>query len=320
MKICLTLLLLYNAALAQAQTPVPRIGVLVLQLERAESQAIKGVKLELQRLGYAERKNFRFETHNANGDRSVLQAAAKELVEKNLEVIFTTGTRATLAAAKATEEIPLVFVYPGDPIAAGLVKHSADAARNVTGVAAYGGETTERRIALFKELVPTMTKIHVFFDANSSRAPERVTQTERAAKKIGLQLIGRGIKSSDELKSTFNNLKPETGAGIFQISDDLVESEAEFIFATARKKKLPTMFNEESWAIAGATAAYGPSYFEMGRHAGRIIDQILKGKTPAAIAVVRSSKFDLTINYRGARFIGLRLPNALLKKADKVIR
>ena len=320
MKICFTLLLLLISTFAQAQTGVPRIGVLVQELGRSQSQAIKGLNLELKQLGYSERKNFHFETRNARGDRSALQAAAKELVTKGVEVIFTIGTRAALAAAAATQAIPLVFVLPGDPVASGLPKNSADAARNVTGVAAYGGETTEKRLALFKQILPALSKIYVFFDANSNAARDRVGLAESAAKKIGLQFVGHGIKSSDELKTTLSNLNSEAGAAIFQISDDLVESEAEFVFATARQKKLPTMFNEESWAIAGATAAYGPSYLEMGRHAARIIDQILKGKAPAAIAVVRSDKFDLTINYRAAKYIGLQLPNELLKKADKVIR
>ncbi len=320
MKICFTLLLLLIATFAQAQTGVPRIGVLVQELGRSQSQAIKGLNLELKQFGYSERKNFHLETRNARGDRSALQAAAKELATKGVEVIFTIGTRAALAAAAATQAIPLVFVLPGDPVASGLLKNSADAARNVTGVAAYGGETTEKRLALFKQILPALSKIYVFFDANSNAARDRVALAESAAKKIGLQFVGHGIKSSDELKTTLSNLNSEAGAAIFQISDDLVESEAEFVFATARQKKLPTMFNEESWAIAGATAAYGPSYLEMGRHAARIIDQILKGKAPAAIAVVRSDKFDLTINYRAAKYIGLQLPNELLKKADKVIR
>ena len=320
MKICLTLLLLFTTAFAQAQTRVPRIGILMLELGRAQSQAIKGAGLELKQLGYSERKNFYFDTRNAKGDRSALQAAAKELVAKKVEVIFAPGTRAALAAAAATQEIPLVFVQPGDPVAVGLVKNSTDAARNVTGVAAYAGETTEKRLELLKQLLPALNKIYVFFDANSSASRDRVALTERAAKKIGLQLVGYGVKSSDELKTTFGNLNSEAGAAIFQVSDDLVESEAEFIFATARKKKLPTMFNEESWAIEGATAAYGPSYLEMGRHAARIIDQIIKGIAPAAIPIVQSRKFDLTINYRGANYIGLHLPDAILKKADKVIR
>ncbi|MGH7886526.1 MAG: ABC transporter substrate-binding protein [Candidatus Binatia bacterium] len=320
MKIIFILSLLFISTIADAQTRVPRIGVLVQELGRAQSQAIKGLGLELKQLGYSERKHFHFDNRNAKGDRSALQTAAKELVAKPVDVLFTAGTRATLAAIAASQKIPLVFAHPGDPAVAGLVNSANNAAPNVTGVAAYGGETTEKRLALFKEILPALTKIYVFFDANSSTARDRVGLTESAAKKIALQFVGYGVKSADELKTTLSNLNSEAGAAIFQVSDDLVESEAEFIFATARQKKLPTMFNEEAWAIAGATAAYGPSYLEMGRHAARIIDQILKGKAPAAIAVVRSGKFDLTINYRAANHIGLQLPNELLKKADKVIR
>jgi putative ABC transport system substrate-binding protein len=319
-KIFLTLFLLCVPALANAQSRVPRLGILALELGRAQSLAIRGLTGELKQLGYSERKNIYFETRNAKGDRGALQAAAKELAAKKVDVLFATGTRASLAAAAATQEIPLVFVHPGDPAAAGLVKNPADAARNVTGVAAYAADTTEKRLVLFKEILPALTKIYVFFDANSNAAHDRATAAESAAKKIGLQFVGYGVKSADELKTTLSNVYSEAGAAIFQISDDLVESEAEFIFATARQKKLPTMFNEEAWAIAGATAAYGPSYLDMGRHAARIVEQILKGKAPAAIPIVRSGKFDLTINYRAANFIGLQLPNSLLKKADKVIR
>jgi putative tryptophan/tyrosine transport system substrate-binding protein len=100
----------------------------------------------------------------------------------------------------------------------------------------------------------------------------------------------------------------------------LFESEADFLFETAREKKLPTMFNEEAWAINGALAAYGPSYLEMGRQAARLIDRIIKGEKPESLPVERASKFDLTLNYRTATFIGLRFPEEMLKKAEKVIR
>jgi putative ABC transport system substrate-binding protein len=316
-KSFLIFLLLSIAIQAHAQGRVPRIGILVLDLGRAQSQAIKGLSAELKGLGYTERKNIYLETRNAKGDRGTLQTAAKELAAKKVDLIFTTGTRASTAAAEATREIPLVFVNPGDPVAAGLVK---TAAGNITGVAAYAADTTDQRLALLKEIAPRLTKIHVFFDANSSTAQDRIATTESSTKKIGLQLIAHGVKSADELKTTVSNLSSDAGAAIFHVTDDLVESEADFIFTTARQKKLPTMFNEEVWAIAGATAAYGPSYLDMGRAAARIIDQILKGKAPAAIPIQRSSKFDLTINYRAANAIGLQLSNSLLKKADKVIR
>ena len=304
---------------ALAQAPA-RVGILVQEMERAQSQAIRGLSEELKRLGYRERKDLFFETRNVKGMRAAIQPAARELLEKNVNVIFTTGTSATRAAMATTKDIPVVFVYPGNPIAAGIVKSPEERAKNVTGVAAYAGQTTEKRLALFKEIVPALQKIVVFYDINNSFARDSFKRTESAAKNIGLQTVGYGVKSADELKTTFASLHAENGTAIFQISDELVESEAEFLFATARTKKLATMFNEESWAIAGALAAYGPNYLEMGRQAARLIDSIIKGQKPESLPVERASKFDLTLNYRTANFIGVRFPDALLKKAEKVIR
>ncbi len=320
MKIYLALLLCLSAVSAQAQTRASHIGVLLQEMGRAQSQALKGVGAELKQLGYKERKTLFFEIRNAKGDRSALQTGAKELATKKVDAIFTTGSRATLAATAATQEIPIVFVHPGDPIAAGLIKSSADSPRNLTGVAAYAAETTEKRLALFKEIIPGLTELHIFFDSNSSFSRDNFARAETAAKKMAIPLAAHGVKSIDELKTTLSNLNPQAGAAIFQIADDLVESEAEFIFAMSRQKKIPTMFNEESWAINGATAAYGPNYLDMGRRAGKILDLIVKGKSPAALPLERASKFDLTLNYRAAKFIGFELPAPLLKKAEKVIR
>ena len=320
MKTYLALLLCLIAASAQAQTRIPRIGVLLQEMGRAQSQALKGVSAELKQLGYKERKNLFLDLRNAKGDRSALQTAAKELAATKVDAFFTTGSRATLAATAATQEIPIVFVHPGDPITAGLIKSAVDSPRNLTGVAAYAAETTEKRLALLKEIIPGLTEIHIFFDANSSFSRDNFARAEAAAKKLAIPLAAHGVKSTDELKTTLSNLNPQTGAAIFQITDDLIESEAEFIFTMSRQKKIPTMFNEESWAINGATAAYGPNYLDMGRRAGKILDLIIKGKSPAALPVERATKFDLTLNYRGAKFIGFELPAPLLKKADKVIR
>ena len=320
MKLLLAIFLFLIAATARAQTPIPRVAILVQEMGRAQSQAFKGVSAELSRLGYHERKNIKFEIRDAKGDRSALQAAAKELAAKKVAVIFTAGTRATLAASAATRDVPVVFVHPGDPQAAGMMINSGAAAGNLTGVAAYAAETTEKRLALFKQILPALTKIYVFYDANSNSSRDNVALVIAAAKKLNLVLDTQALKSTDELKTTLGNLRAEPRAAIFQITDDLIENEAEFVFATARQKKIATMFNEESWAIGGATAAYGPSYFEMGRLAGQSIDQIIKGKAPSTLPILRASQFDLTLNYRAATYIGLQLPKDLLKQANKIIR
>jgi putative ABC transport system substrate-binding protein len=313
------MLFLGTPVLALAQSPA-RVGILVQEMERAQAQAIKGLGEGLKRLGYQEQKNLFFETRNAKGNRAALQPAASELLARNVTVIFTTGTSATRAAMTATREVPVVFIHPGDPVAAGLTKNNAEREKNLTGIAAYSSALTEQRVVLFKEIYPELRKLLVFYDANNNFSRANFAVTETAAKKSGLEVVGYGIKSADELKNTLSSLRGEAGSGLFQIADDLFESEPEFIFTTAREKKLPTMFNEESWAIRGALAAYGPSYFEMGRQGARLIDKIIKGEKPASLPIESASKFDLTLNYRTATFIGFPFSKAMLKKADKVIR
>jgi putative ABC transport system substrate-binding protein len=303
---------------AWAQAPA-RAGILVQEMGRAQSQAIKGLSEELKRIGYRERQNLFFEVRNVKGNRSALQPAAAELVAQKVKFIFTTGTSATRAAAAAAD-IPVLFVLPGDPVASGLIKRADDRSKHITGVAAYAAQTTERRLALFKEIMPALQKIWIFFDANNALSRDNLKLAEDAAKKLALQVIGYGIKSADELKTTLGGMRAENGAAIFQVADELVENEAEFLFETARAKKIATMFNEESWAIAGALAAYGPNYLEMGRQAGRLADKIIRGESPASLPLERAAKFDLTLNYRTASFIGLNLTAETIKKADKVIR
>ena len=304
-------------ALASAQS---RLGVLVQEMGRSQTHAIKGLSEELKRLGYQERKNLFIDTRNVKGNRAALQEAARELLKQKINLLFTTGTSATRAAMAATKDIPIVFVHPSDPIASGIIKSPTEPTKNLTGVAAYAAHTTAKRLELFKEIIPDLKKIVVFFDANNIFSRDNLKLAEAAAKKLDLQLSPYGIKSTDELKTTVASLRRENGAGIFQIADDLFESEADFLFETARQKKLPTMFNEESWAIDGALAAYGPNYLEMGRQAGRLVDRIIKGEKAESLPVERASKFDLTLNYRTATFIGIRFPEELLKKAQKVIR
>jgi putative tryptophan/tyrosine transport system substrate-binding protein len=306
-------------ALALAQSPA-KVGILVQEMERAQSQSIKGLGDGLKSLGYQERKNLFFEIRNVKGNRAQLQPAAGELITQKVGVIFTTGSSATRAAIASTQDIPIVFVHPGDPVAAGLMKNHAERAKNLTGVAAYAAATTEQRLTLFKQIIPALQKIVVFYDGNNAFSRENFAAADAAAKKLGLQVHGYPIRSSDELKSTIAGLRTEPGAGIFQIPDDLFESESELLFDTARTKKLPTMFNEEAWAIRGALAAYGPSYLEMGQQAARLIDRIIKGEKPEALPIERASKFGVTLNYRTARFIDLSFPAEMLKKANKVIR
>ncbi len=316
----IAIILLLALAGVEARAQIPRVGILLPEMGRAESQATRGFKEELTRLGFQDRKNILFEIRNAKRDRSAFQAAADDLVRQKVEVILTSGASATRSAAAASLDIPIVFIYAGDPALAGFGQGSNATNMNITGVAALARDKMETRLAHLKEIIPTLQTLHIFFDWNNRYSRDNFARAESSAKNINLQALGHPIKSIEELNATIGNLDSEQGDAIFQISDDLIESAAERIFNLARKKKIPTMFNEEVWAIKGAMAAYGPNYRQMGRQAGQMASSILKGRKPDSIPIEQASKFDLTLNYRTASFIGVRLTQTILDKADKVIR
>lgn len=322
-RIFLAILLFFfglKGSQAQEATRIPRLGILIPESLRPESQAIKGLREGLKELGYKERKNILVEIRNAKGDRAALKPAVDELVGKKFNLIFTTGTRATQVAQAATKEIPIVFSHPADPVALGLVKSMERPGGNVTGVAGLASQMTGKRLEALKEILPTVRRVHIYYDSNNPYSKENFLFAKKEAVKLRLEVAEHPIKSADELKSSMSQLQKGDGDVLFHVPDDLVEGQAEFLFDIARQKGLPTMFNEEIWAIKGGLAAYGPSYYQMGRQAAGLVDKILKGQKPGNLPVERANKFDLVINFRVANTMGLTIPPSVLKKADKVIR
>jgi ABC-type uncharacterized transport system substrate-binding protein len=299
---------------------LPRIGVLIPESGRSETQSVKGLRDGLKELGYKERENILVEMRDAKGDRAALKPMANELVSKKVDLIFTTGTRATGEAMAATNEIPIVFRHPGNPQTMGLVKSNNRPGGNVTGVAGYGLEMTGKRLETLQQIVPGVRRVHIFYDLNDKFSRDNFALAKKSAEKLGLEVVEHGTKSAEELKTSLDNLQNGAGDALFQIPDNLVDSEPDFIFRIARQKKLPTMYNEEVWAIKGALGAYGPSNYQMGRQAAGLIDKILKGQKPENLPVEAARKFDLVINFRTANAIGLTIPPDMLKKADRVIR
>jgi putative tryptophan/tyrosine transport system substrate-binding protein len=319
--IVLPLLWLFCAqGVADAAAALFRVGVMIPSARRSEMQEIKGLREELKVLGYQEGKNIALEIDDAKGDRSALKTMLGKLIGERVDLIVTTGTRMTLAAKSLTQQIPIVFTHPADPVSAGLVDDLNNPGGNLTGVAGLALQSTDKRLALLKEMIPTLDRIYIFYDAENSSSRENYARGKSAATQLGIQTTGYGVKAADELKSTFAKLQNKEGEALFQVPDDLVEGEAEFILDMARQKKLPTMFNDDYWASQGALASYGPSYHQMGRQAAQLVDKILRGQKPGNLAIARVSKFDFVINYRAVRAMGLVIAPAVLKKADRIIR
>ena len=307
---------LYAAAVSR----ISRIGILIPESAPGESQTIKGLKDGLKDLGYIEGNNLVVELRDAKGDRSALKTGAADLVSKKVDVIFTTGSRATEAAKAATRQIPIVFRHPADPVAMGLLKNMKRPDENVTGVAAFSSDKSEKRLEILKEIVPNLRRVHIFYDSNSKYSMDNLLAVQKAATKIQLTVAEHGVKTDDELKSSLDKIQDRDGGAIFQIPDDLIESQANLIFDGAKKLKLATMFDQENWATKGSLATYGPNYAQMGRQAAALIDKLLKGAKPKDVPVRSASKFDLVINLRIANIIGLNIAPETLNKADRVIR
>ena len=300
--------------------PMSRIGILIPELSSAESQTIKGLKEGLRELGYTEGQNLVVELRDVKGNRSALKEEANDLVNKKVDVIFTTGTRATQAAEAATKKIPIVFRHPADPVAVGFLKNLKQPEGNVTGVAGFSSEMSQKRLEVFKSLVPNLRRVHIFYDANNKYSEENFLAAQKAAANLRLEVADHPVKTGNEFKSTLEQMQARSGDAILHVPDDLVESHAALLFERAKKLRLATLFEAESWAIKGSLATYGPNYAEMGRQAAQLVDKLLKGAPPRDVPVQWASKFDLVINLRTAKIIGLTIAPETLNKAEKVIR
>jgi len=305
---------------AEKATRPWKVAILIGQSGPSEDQTVRGFREGLKKLGYIERKNVIIEINDLKGDRVALKSTAADLVKKKVDLIFTSGTRTTQAAMEATKEIPIVFRHPADPVAMGFVKSMKQPGGNVTGVAAFSSETAEKRLEILKEFVPNLRRVHVFYDSNNPFAKQNFADAKTLAAKMGLDVADHSIKTTDELKSGLNALQKQEGDAIFEVSDDLIESQAELIFDAARQKALPTIFEGADWAVNGAMISYGANYTLMGRQAAGLVNKIFRGEKPRTLPAERAAKYDLVINLRMANAIGVAIPPATLKKADKVIR
>lgn len=308
--------ILYGAAPSR----VFQIGILIPESAPGETQTVKGLRDGLREQGYIEGENLSVELRDAKGDRSALQPAAAELVNKKVNVIFTTGTRATEVAKAATKEIPIVFRHPADPVAVGLLKNMKRPEGNVTGVAAFSSDTGQKRLEVLKALVPKLRRLHIFYDANNKFSADNLAAIRKGAAKLQLEVVEHPVKTSDELQNSLDYLQARDGDAIFMIPDALIESNASIIFDGAKKLKLTTMCDQENWVAKGCLAAYGPNYTQMGRQAALLVDKLFKGAKPKDVPVQWAAKFDLVINLRTANIIGFSIAPETLAKADRVIR
>ena len=246
-----------------------------------------------------------------------LPELAEELVRLNVDVILTPGTLAVQAAKQATTTIPIIFPGVADPVAFGFVASLARPGGNITGLTNYSPELSGKRVELLKEALPRITRVAVLRDPR--QAPDSFKETQIAGQSLALKLQSLEIRNAADVETAFSAMKKERADAFITLPHAVVTFHRKQILALAEKGRLPSTHGDRQWAEAGGLMSYGPDNTELYRRAAYFVDRILKGAKPADLPVEQPTKFELVINLKAAKQIGLTIPPAVLARADQVI-
>jgi ABC-type uncharacterized transport system substrate-binding protein len=324
--VVLASLILLSLHLVHAQQPkkIPRIGYLSSGDTASESARSGGVRLALRELGYIEEQNVAFEYRYAERKIDRASELAAELVRLKVDVIVVAGGGNWVQAAKnATKTIPIVMVgVGGDPVKAGLVESLARPGGNVTGITNLNTELGGKRLELFKEAVPKLARVAVLYDpANQNSIAEVKEVLPPVARALGLTLRSWEVRAADGFEPVFAALNKERPDGLYvPPGGPLIFANVKRVANFALKSRLPSMYNIREAIDAGGLMYYGADLADSYRRVAYYVDKILKGAKPADLPVEQPTKFELVINLKTAKQIGVIIPQSLLYRADKVIK
>ena len=277
----------------------------------------------MRELGYVEGKNLTIEYRYAENRPELLDVLAAELVKLKVDVMVILGSPPTQAAQRATSTIPLVFVGPGDPVRIGLVKSLAQPGGNITGVSSNTNEISGKRLQLLLEMTagvaPKVSRVAVLTNPHTPANSLGFEQVRVAAEKLGVALVRMEVSTQQEIDNAFAAMKRDKAGAVYVSSDALLQQQKDQIAQLALKHRLPCMSPDRIYAQAGCLMSYGSSLENMYRYAATYVDKIFKGRKPSELPVEQPTKIDLVINGKTAKALGLKIPQALLISADKVI-
>jgi len=308
-----------GAARAQAPATVRRIGLLATF---SPSDAVlwhQAFRLGLRDLGWVEGKNISIEYRYAEGKHDRLPDLAADLVRLKVEVIVTSVTTDALAAQKATKATPIVMASPGDPVAMGLVESLARPGGNVTGLSQMGQELVGKRLELLREMVPKLSRVAVLWDPQVAGSTLSWKELQLPARQLGVQLHSLEVRSPNDLDKAFEDATRARAGALFVTGATVITQNLKRIAGLAAKSRLPSIFQWSEFADAGGLVAYGPDRADLYRRAATYVDKILKGAKPGDLPVEQPTKFELVINLKTAKALGITIPQSVLFRADRVI-
>ena len=280
----------------------------------------EGFRQALRELGYVEGQNLVMEVRLAAGRLDQLPALAADLVRARVDVIAAVSPPAIQAAKEATITIPIVMAFSGvDPVQSRFVESLARPGGNITGVMMIAEDISGKRLALFKEMLRRATRIAVLAQVNHSGSASQVKAAQEAAKNLGIELDVREVRDSRDYETALAAIT-KRAPGLFVVSNPTFFEDRQRLAALAAKHRLPLLCEWREMAEAGCLIAYGPNISDLHRRAASYVDRIARGATPADLPVERPTKFELTINLKTAKALGLTVPQSLLLQADQIIQ
>jgi ABC-type uncharacterized transport system substrate-binding protein len=306
----------FQLAEAQQQRKVARIGFLAPT--RAPSSFFRVFREGLRELGYIDGKNVVFEYRSADTP-SRLTELATELVQKKVDLIVTPG-RTVGAAKTATATIPIIFSYSGDPVDAGLVRSLARPGGNMTGITWMAFELVGKRLELLKEAVPQVSRVSVLANPEHPGEQRELDETRSAARQLGIDLLYQQVLANGDLDAVLDAMIKKSPDALLVFPDSVTLERSKRIAQFAVKQRLPSVYGWKEYVEVGGLMSYGPNREETLRRIAVYVDKILKGRKPAELPVERPAKFELVINLKTAKQIGLTIPPNVLARADRVIR
>jgi putative ABC transport system substrate-binding protein len=305
------------AARAQQPPKTYRIGMLDNISKALNAAEFDAFRNGLRELGYIEGQTYVVEYRSADGSNERFPDLAAELVRLGVDIIVTRGTPATIAAKNATATIPVIMASVGEPLL--VVDSLARPGRNVTGLSAFVNVMTSKRVELAKELVPTISRIALFHNMSNPVAPPQWEETKAAARSLGMQPELLDVRSREDIGRAFETAVEQRVGALLVGIDGLFRANHQMIADLARLKNLPAIYAAREYVEAGGLLSYAVNYLDLYRRAATYVDKIFKGAKPADLPIEQPTKFELMINLKAAKAIGLTVPPAVLARADEVI-
>ncbi len=305
---------------AQQPGKVWRVGHLSGSGQVASKSFVDAFLEGMRSLGYAEPKNFVLQERYADGKVELLPALAQDLIRRNPDVLLVSTTPGSLAAKAATSTIPIVMVLVADPVGAGIVQGLARPGGNITGITNIVAELGGKRLEILKEIVPKASRVAVIVNSANPNTPQQMRYAEEGARLLGIKLDPiLEVRNAGELKGAFEAATRARSVAAIRMIDPLVFILRKETAALAIKHRLPVIYPTREDAEAGGLIAYGANIPEQYRQAATLVHKILRGAKPADLPVEQPMRFELVINGKTAKTLGLKIPHSLLIMADKVI-